>query len=287
MPFRKIVVTGAAGKLGQAAIAELLAHGHAVWGIDRVRPESLRCRFLPVDLTQPAAIYDVLQGAEAVLHLAAIPGPSSQPASAIFFNNVQSTYNLVEAAAALGVSRVVYASSVFALGWTEAAEDYWPVSVPVDESHPLTPFEAYGLSKQIGEDICATASRRTGLSTVSLRLMNIISPDGYFAMPWPRPTRDKGMRFVMWPYVDLRDAARACRLALETETTGHEACYIAAKDTRFDVPTVDLLQEFAPPELRVTHPLPENASVINTEKARRLLSFEPEHEWRMYSSYAT
>ena len=283
MPFRKIVVTGAAGRLAQAAITELLAHGHGVWGIDCVRPETLRCRFLPVDLTQPLAVVDALQGADAVLHLGAIPGPLSQPASVTFTNNVLSTYNVIEAAAALKVSRVVSASSVFALGWAEDASAFWPESIPVDESHPLTPFEAYGLSKQVGEDICAAASRRTGMSIVSLRLMNIIAADGYFALPWPQPTRDRGLRFVMWPYVDIRDAARSCRLALEADTKGHEACFIAARDTRFDAPTLELLTEVAPATIRITGPLAQNASVVSIEKAHRLLGFEPEHHWRTYA----
>ena len=283
MPFRKIVVTGAAGRLAQAAITELLAHGHGVWGIDCVRPETLRCRFLPVDLTQPLAVVDALQGADAVLHLGAIPGPLSQPASVTYTNNVLSTYNVIEAAAALKVSRVVSASSVFALGWAEDASAFWPESIPVDESHPLTPFEAYGLSKQVGEDICAAASRRTGMSIVSLRLMNIIAADGYFALPWPQPTRDRGLRFVMWPYVDIRDAARSCRLALEADTKGHEACFIAARDTRFDAPTLELLTEVAPATIRITGPLAQNASVVSIEKAHRLLGFEPEHHWRTYA----
>lgn len=283
MPFRKVVVTGAAGRLAQAAISELQSHGHAVWGIDRVRPEPLRCRFLPVDLTHPASVFDALQGADAVLHLGAVPGPLVQPASVTFTNNVLGTYHVVEAAAALRIPRVVCTSSVFALGWVEDAEDYWPQSVPVDESHPLTPFEAYGLSKQIGEEICAAASRRTGIGIISLRLMNIITTEGYFALPWPRPTRERGLRFVMWPYVDIRDAARACRLALEANTPGHEACFIAARDTRFDAPTLELLRELAPASLGITGPLPESASVISIEKARRLIGFEPEHHWRMYA----
>lgn len=282
MAFQKIVVTGAAGRLAQAAIAELMAHGHGVWGIDTVRPETLRCRFLPADLTQPAAVYDALQGADAVLHLGAVPGPLVKPASVTFTNNVMSTYHVLEAAAALGVSRVVSASSVFALGWTEEAESFWPQQVPVDETHPLTPFEAYGLSKQVGEDICAATSRRTGMSTASLRLMNIISAEGYFALPWPRPTRERPLRFVMWPYLDVRDAARSCRLALEATTKGHEAFYIAARDTRFDAPTMELLQELAPATLKVTGPLPESASVINIDKAHHMLGFEPEHHWRMH-----
>jgi len=284
MAFRKIVVTGAAGRLGQAAISELLGHGHGVWGIDRIRPDPLRCRFLPVDLMQqPAAIYDVLQGADAVLHLAAIPGPQSQPASTTFINNVQSTYHVLEAAAALGIPRVVNASSVFALGWTDAADQYWPTSVPVDETQALTPFEAYGLSKQVGEDICAAVSRRTGMSSISLRLMNIIAPEGYFAMPWPSPTREVGLRFVMWPYVDLRDAARACRLALEAQTSGHEAIYIAASDTRFDAATMDLLRELAPANIKVTRPIAQSGGVINIEKAARMIGFRPEHSWRMHA----
>lgn len=283
MPFQKVVVTGATGRLGQAAITELLAHGHGVWGIDCVRPETLRCRFLPVDLTQPLAVLDALQGADAVLHLGAIPGPQSQPASVTFTNNVLSTYNVIEAAAALKIGRVVSASSVFALGWAEDASAFWPESVPVDESHPLAPFEAYGLSKQIGEDICAATSRRTGISTVSLRLMNIIQVDGYFALPWPRPTRDRGIRFVLWPYVDMRDAARSCRLALEAPTTGHEALFIAAAETRFDAPTVELLKELAPATVKVTSPLPECTSVISIEKARQLIGYVPEHHWRMYA----
>ncbi|MES2794106.1 MAG: NAD(P)-dependent oxidoreductase [Planctomycetota bacterium] len=283
MPFQKVVVTGAAGRLAQAAITELLAHGHGVWGIDCVRPETLRCRFLPVDLTQPAAVFDALQGADAVLHLGAVPGPLVQPASVTFTNNVQSTYNVVEAAAALKISRVVSASSVFALGWTDDATAFWPESVPVDEAHPLTPFEAYGLSKQVGEEICGMTSRRTGMPTVSLRLMNIISAEGYFALPWPRPSRERGLRFVMWPYVDIRDAARACRLALEANTKGHEACFIAARDTRFDAPTLELLQELAPATLRVTGPLSESASVVSIDKAHHILGYEPEHHWRMYA----
>ena len=284
MSFQKVVVTGAAGRLAQAAITELLEHGHGVFGIDCVRPATLRCRFLQVDLLQPLAVLDALQGADAVLHLGAVPGPLAQPSSVTFHNNVISTYNVIEAAAALKIGRVVSASSMFAVGWAEDASAFWPDYIPVDEAHPLTPFEAYGLSKQVGEAICGAASRRTGINTVSLRLMNIIQMEGYFALPWPQPTRERGIRFVMWPYVDIRDAGRSCRLALEASTTGHEAFFIAARDTRFDAPTMELLREVAPATIRVTGPLAENASVISIEKAHQMLGYEPEHHWRMYAS---
>jgi nucleoside-diphosphate-sugar epimerase len=257
----------------------LQAHGYEVLGVDRVKPESWAGRFLVADMTSPAAIYDVLRGADAAIHLAAVPGPLSEPQSATFENNVLSTYHVAEAAAALALKRLVWASSVFTLGWIEAPDRYWPEYVPVDEEHPLSPFEAYGLSKVVGEEIMAAVSRRTELPIVSLRIMNVIQPGGYAAFPWPQPTRECGLRFVMWPYVDAHDAARSCRLALEANTTGHEAMFIAAADNRFDADTRKLLGELAP-QVEIRGPLAGRSSVISIEKAKRLIGYEPEHGWQ-------
>lgn len=282
--MKRIVVTGGSGRLGRLAVDELLRHGFEVLAVDRARWEGPVSpgpyRFLNVELTDPAAVLEALRGADAVLHLGAIPGPGSHPGATIFRENVASTFAVVEAAAALGVPRLVFASSVFALGWDPEPGRYWPRYVPVDEAHPLTPHEGYGLSKQVGETICAAASRRTGLAAVSLRIMNVIHPAGYHALPWPAPAAAAPVRFVMWPYVDARDVARACRLALEARTTGHEAFYIAALDTRFDVPTEPLLSECAPPGLERRGPLPGRASVVSISKAREQLGWEPEHSWQ-------
>jgi len=275
----RVVVTGGAGRLGRKVIEDLVSRDYDVLSVDRVRPEKMQCRFLTVDLTDAAAVRDVLRGADGVIHLGAIPGPLAQPPSVTFENNVQSTWNVVETAAALGVKRLVSASSVFTLGWHESPDVYWPKYVPVDEDHPLTPYEAYGLSKVVGEDICGAASRRTGMATVSLRIMNVIQEDGYFAFPWPRPTAEQPARFVLWPYVDVRDAAAACRQALEARTTGHEPLFIAADDVRFDASTEHLLREFAP-QVEIRKPLAGSAGVISIDRARELIGYQPEYSWR-------
>lgn len=277
--MKRVVVTGGAGRLGRLVVDDLIAHGYDVLAVDRVRPPASAGRALVADLTSAAAVYDLLSGAEGVVHLAAVPGPLNEPASTTFQNNVLSTYHIAQAAATLGLGKLVFASSVFALGWATEADRYWPQYVPVDEDHPLTPFEAYGLSKQVGEEICAATSRRSGLATVSLRIMNVIQPDGYAKLPWPRPTPRQGVRFVMWPYVDARDAARACRLALEAPTRGHEALFIAAADTRFDCPTQALLAELAP-HVAIRTPLDGRTSVINIDKANSLIQFQPRHRWQ-------
>lgn len=280
MESMKVVVTGGAGRLGRLAIDELLDHGFEVLSVDRVRPSASRCRFLVAELTEAGAVFDVLRGADAVLHLGAIPGPGAHPGSTIFQNNVASTYNVAQAASALGLRRLVFASTVFALGWVEQADRYWPRYVPVDEEHPLTPFEGYGLSKQVGEEICAAASRDSGIASISLRIMNVIHPDGYSALPWPTPTPEAPTRFVMWPYVDARDVATACRLALQAQTSGHEALYVAAQDIRFDCPTTELLRRVAPPEVVIRGPLEGRSSVISIRKAQEVIGFEPEHSWQ-------
>lgn len=277
--MNRIVVTGGSGRLGIHVIDELVSRGLDVLSVDLNRPDRPQCPFLPADLTDAAVVQDVLSGADAVIHLGAVPGPTSQPQPVTFQNNVQSTWNVAHSAATLGLQRLVFASTIFTLGWHESAAAYWPDYVPVNEEHPLTPFEAYGLSKVIGEETVAAACRRSKLTAISLRIMNVIQEDGYFAMPWPTPTRARPTRFVLWPYVDVRDAAIACCQALTAEVACHEAVNIAAEDIRFDAPTERLLREFAP-DTAIRSPIAGSGSVISIEKARRLLGFRPQHSWR-------
>ncbi|MEK6234906.1 MAG: NAD(P)-dependent oxidoreductase, partial [Planctomycetales bacterium] len=253
--MQKVTVTGAAGRLGRLVVERLVNDGREVFAVDKVRPDKPRCRFVTADMTDGTAAYDVLQGSDAVIHLAAVPGPRMKPESALFENNVLGTHNVVRAAAALGLKKVVFGSSAFALGWHEDAARCWPRYLPVDESHPLAPMEAYGLSKQVGEDVCASVSASSGVPIVSLRMMNIVHPEPVGQLPWPTPTKEHPVRFVMWPYVDARDAAAACVLALDAETMGHEAVFIGAADLRFDCLTEDLIRGLVPDDVEIRRPL--------------------------------
>ena len=278
-----VVVTGGSGRLGRLVVDLLVSQGESVVSVDVTKRDDCPCSSVLADLTQAGEAYDVLVGADAVVHLAAVPGPRVRSTSATFHVNVRSTYNVVEAAVAHRLSRIVFASSVFTLGWHADADRFWPDYVPVDESHRLMPLESYGLSKVVGEEICATAYRRAGMTVTSLRIMNVIQTDGYHALPWPVPRPDVGVCFVMWPYVDVRDAARACCLALRADVRGHEAMYIAAADTRFAAPTEPLLRQLAP-TVEIRSPLPDRASVISIAKAQSLIAYEPNHDWASHCS---
>jgi len=103
----RVVVTGGSGKLGRAVVDELLDHGYEVVNIDHVPPAAPRCPYTRIDLTDYGQTFEALSGidarypsVDAVVHLAAIPGPGAAANAATFANNVTASYNVFAAARA-------------------------------------------------------------------------------------------------------------------------------------------------------------------------------------------
>src|ERR671931_938882 len=110
----KVVVTGAAGRIGRAMLAELRDHGdYVAWAVDRtLPPEGLARRALLVDLADAGQVYGALAGVEAVVHLGAYPSTAHHPGELVYVNNTAACANVAAACAALGITRVVYTSSI-------------------------------------------------------------------------------------------------------------------------------------------------------------------------------
>src|SRR6185312_13012772 len=141
----RVAVTGAAGRLGSATTAALLAHDHEVTAIDQTPIVIQGVRRIRADLRDLGQTYGALAGAEVVIHLAAIAAPVGLPPEVVYSTNVLSTFNVFEAAATLGIRRVVSASSVSALGFPWQHRWSEPHYLPIDEAHPLLPQDCYGL----------------------------------------------------------------------------------------------------------------------------------------------
>ena len=274
-----ILVTGAAGELGRPVVERLAEKGYDVLGTDRVPHDESPSTFIQADLCDRQKVTELVAGADGVIHMGAIPGPGHEEYET-FSNNVQSTFNVIRAAAEQGVRRIVFSSSAFAMGWARDPDAFVPRYLPLDEQHPMMPFEPYGLSKQVGECIGEMVARSTKTSVASLRFTNVVSPQRQAAFPLPPPTPDNPTTLVMWAYADPRDVARAHVLALEADLVGHEAFLLAQPNTRFRQPTVDLIQRNFGDHVEIRGPLTGNASVISTDKARRRLGFVPQHQWR-------
>lgn len=274
--MKKVVVTGGSGKAGRAVVADLVQHGYEVLNVDLAAPREAASAFIKADLTDLGQCYEVLRGADAVVHLAAIPAPGLQTDEVTFHTNVSSTYNVFQAAAALGLKRVVWASSETTLGLPFFREK--PAYAPIDEAHPLYPETGYALSKVLGEEMARQFSRWSGIPFVSLRFSNVMEPHDYERFPgfWG----DAHIRkWNLWGYVDARDVALACRKGLEASIRGAEAFIIAAADTCMNRPNRELMAEVYP-----TVPLAEGTGDSETllciDKAMHTLGYAPQHSWR-------
>jgi nucleoside-diphosphate-sugar epimerase len=141
----RLVVTGGNGKLGRAVVRGLADAGHDVFVLDAVGERGPR--FTRIDLTNYGSVVDAFgsvndryDGVDAVVHLAAIPAGGIETDSATFANNMNSTFNVFQAARRTGIKRIVYASSETLLG---IPFDIDPPYVPLDEEYPSRPESMY------------------------------------------------------------------------------------------------------------------------------------------------
>jgi nucleoside-diphosphate-sugar epimerase len=286
-----VIVTGGSGKAGSATIRELLAHGYQVMNLDAVAPAQPLCHFMKTDLNDLGQAIDGLRllagtidrrraafgDPAAVIHLAGIPAPGLAPDATVFQNNMMTTYNVFSAALRVGITRVVWASSetTYGLPFTRTP----PSFAPVTEQHPLVPETGYALAKVLCERMAYEMSRwNPATSFVGLRISNIFEEPDYRQIPsfWDDPSLRK---WNLWSWVDSRDVAQACRLALEVHLSGSDNFTIAAADTLMNRPSRELMAETFP-NVRLDPGLGQFDTLLSIDKARRVLGYAPQHSWR-------
>lgn len=274
-----VAVTGALGKVGRAVVQDLVAHGYTVHATDVQGPFGERAGLgvdvMRAELSDYGHAVEALAGCSAVVHLANIPQPGMESPPDTLNRNLAANNNVFLAAQRLGLRKVVWASSETTLG---LPFDVPPRYAPVDEAHFPYPTTTYALSKVLSEDVAAQVSAWSGIPFVGLRLSNVFPPEMYARVPSFHGD-PASRRWNLWGYIDVRDAALACRLALEVETTGSQNVIIAAADTIMDTPSAELLAaEF--PGVEVRRALGEFETLLAIDGARELLGFEPQHSWR-------
>jgi nucleoside-diphosphate-sugar epimerase len=285
-----IIVTGGSGKVGRACVKDLMEHGYKVASIDMVRPAGLSnppkptdVNFTRADITDFGEVMAAFSGINTrveeavtgIVHLGAIASPGEAADHVIFEVNTVSTYNVFEAARRLGIRNVVWASSETVYGIPYPGG---PSYVPVDEEIEL-PQWSYSLSKLMGEKMAEQFARwdaRTKI--IGLRFSNVQEPQDYANFPaYQKDPRSR--HFNLWTYIDARDAAQAIRLSLESKLTGAHVFGIANSDGVMTQTNDELLDEVFPGTRR-KRPLEPHESLISIEKARRMLGYKPQYDWR-------
>lgn len=284
----RVLVTGGSGRLGTQVVQDLTAHGHEVVAVDRVAPSQPLpdgARFRQVDLADIGEIAGAMKGCTAFAHLGAIPSPYRHADEVVFTNNTIATFSVLQAASLLGLDHGAIASSGSIYGTAWAPHRLFHLYAPVDEEEPLRNFDAYGLSKEVDERTAEMFCRRDEMSIACLRFHWVARPEELphrsGAFYHDEDSFQEGGR-GFWGYVDLRDAARAVRLAIEVsahEPFGFQPFNIVGADTLLDIPTEDAIRRLAP-EIELRSPLPAFASAFDCSKAKDLLGWEPEYGWR-------
>ncbi|MGA9597058.1 MAG: NAD(P)-dependent oxidoreductase [Acidimicrobiia bacterium] len=274
--MERVVVTGGSGKAGRAVVADLTEHGFDVLNVDVAASLHPDDPTRVADLTDLAHTIESLRGADAVVHLAAIPAPNIVPNGETFRINMMSTYNVFSAAEQLGLERVVYASSETLIGLPFHREQ--PSYAPIDEKHPRLPESHYALAKLAGEVIAEQFNRWSGIPFLGLRISNIMEEHDYQRFPgfWDDPTI---RAWNLWGYVDARDVAQAARLALTEDVTGSEAFLVAAADTCMTTESSELLARVYP-DVPIAGDISGYTTLLAIGKARSVLGYEPQHSWR-------
>ncbi len=289
----RVAVTGGSGKLGRAVVAELLDAGWEVHNLDQAPPpapapappgDRPAAPFTRIDLTDYGQVVEALtaidarySGLDAVVHLAAIPGPGAAANAATFANNIRCSYNVFAAARHAGIRNVVWASSETVLG---LPFDTPPPYIPVDERYAGRPETSYSLAKLLDEQMAAQFCRwDPRLKIIGLRFSNVMEPHDYAG--FPAFDADPSLRqWNLWSYIDARDGAQAVRRALEYPNPGFEVFIIANADTVMATRTSASLAAEVFPDVPVTRELGEHETMLSIDKARRLLGYEPRHSWR-------
>jgi nucleoside-diphosphate-sugar epimerase len=157
-----------------------------------------------------------------------------------------------------------------------------PEYLPLDESHPSKPQDSYGLSKVLGEQIAdSMVSVYKEMTVSSLRFPGVNFDLSYesFRERWRNPpSRTSGF----WTYIDARDAAMTCRLALEAKFQGHEVFIASAAKNCMIQPTLELVQKYLPKGAKIRKTSGTHWSCVDSAKARRMLCFNPQHLWQDY-----
>jgi nucleoside-diphosphate-sugar epimerase len=291
-PGTRILVTGSAGRFGRSVVAALAEAGHEVIGVDVAPGSPPDCAAtLPADLTDLGEAFEVMARFRpaAVVHLAAVATPFSRTDGFTYAVNTQLAFNVCEAAAATGTGRIVVASSPTVIGY--GAPGGWaPSYLPIDEDHPVAPWNAYSLSKLVAEQVMATFARaHPALRLAAVRPCFVIAPEEWRGAPTQsghtiRERLDRpGLAGVsLFNYVDARDASEMVLRLLDRldEIPSGEVFFAGAADALAREPLGDLLPRIVPATAGHTAALTGTTPAFSPAKAERLLGWRAKRSWR-------
>ncbi len=270
----RIAITGAGGIVGSAVAESALAGGHSVVGLDRTPLSASRAggfeQFFQTETSDYDALIAAFRGCDAVIHLAAITTPLHDPDHRVHNNNVVGSYNVMRAAAEVGITRVCQASSVNAIGHAFSRHPRYEY-FPIDEDHPTYCEDPYSLSKWICEQQADSFARRyERMRIASLRMHMVVKEAATarerFTLGSASPPAH------LFAYTRLDAAVEACLLSVSAEFEGHHVFNIVAPCTTLELDSREVARRFFP-DIPIRGEMSGRASFFSSAKAERILNW--------------
>ena len=289
----RVLVTGSSGRLGRSVVAVLAERGHEVIEVDLSVPAaSPGAERIAADLTDAAQASAVLAGAraDAVIHLAAIAVPFSAPEQHILRTNASLAYNVMQAAVDAGVRKIVTASSPTVFGYGSPA-GWVPERLPLDEDVRPRPWNAYALSKLLAERTMEMFAAQKGdeVRLAAFRPCYVVAPEEWRGAPTQQGHTilqrldDPALSApALFNYVDARDVGGFLDTLLGAldDIPNAQTFIVGAEDALARRPLAELMPVYWPQTAGLAEGLTGTASAFSIEKARRLLGWTPDHDWR-------
>ena len=197
--FDTILITGAAGRLGSELRRGLapLARKLRLADVDKIKDPKSNEEVLPFDLSDMDAVMKACEGVDAIVHFGG--APHERPWQEVLDSNIRGSYHIYEGARKHGVGRVIYASSVHAIGYHELENH-------IDTAAPHRPDSLYGLSKCFVEDLGRLYWDKFGIESVMVRIFS--------SFPEPADRR------MLWSWLSFDDCVRLVTAALTAPRVG-------------------------------------------------------------------
>lgn len=291
MSKKRILITGATGKVGKETVKELKKHDYEIFLVDREFPEPPEdVSFMTADLTDFGQTLDALSSVgkdvyghaetrafDAIIHLASIPHPREYSDAEVFRDNMLSTYNVFESSKRLGITNIVWSSSETLLGIPFDQSNI--KSVPLTEDMPSVGTSTYAITKVLGEELARQfCANNKQMKIACLRLSNVMEEKDY--NDFPSYTKNPETRmWNFWSYIDVRDAAQAIRKAVEYDFKGMDTFIITNDDTVTDIPSVELMKRYYP-NIEIKESLTEYQTLLSNKKAKDAFGYQPKFGWR-------
>jgi nucleoside-diphosphate-sugar epimerase len=270
----RTLVTGSAGVLGSHVVAELARSSVDVVSFDLVGGQDV------LDLRQ---LHRAAAGCTTIVHLAAVPTDVAGREAETGATNVLGVWNVALVAEANRARRVVFASSVNAIGVFMGQGD--PDGFPIADGHRALPVTPYSVAKLAAEEILAALSRRTGVSTVCIRLPALLDPGRYRSVfgRWVRGVESEITPYWEFgAYLDVRDGARAIVAACVAENLDlHERLMLTDVEPAHVAPMPELIEVALRPGLRseARATFDDIGVLVDSREGWARLATSPNHHW--------